>query len=51
MRQDPSLTTFIDELPSLEAAARGTCSLSCRPENTEPDCVTSLGSNHSADGK
>ena len=23
MRKDPSLTTFIEELPSLEAAARG----------------------------
>jgi len=35
MRKDPSLMTFIDELPSLEAAARGICFLSCRPENTE----------------
>lgn len=35
MRKDPSLTTFIDELPSLEAAARGICVLSCRPEDTE----------------
>ncbi len=27
MRKDPSLATFIDELPSLEAAARSECQL------------------------